>query len=148
MASTRRFTLAEKALIKDKDSNFANPLSEGNVTNLYERIRPLITDKHREYLDMIQQGTGKIDPIMELEMNLRLVSILSTNAVEWALRDGRVSKDISSLLSEVRQSATAIEDINRKRKEMEAKSGNEDRVVDPTQQSPVALFENLHRESA
>jgi len=140
--------LSDDALLSRPSKAFSEPLGEENVIDIYDRVRHLMSEEHREYLDQIQRGDGKVDPVMELEMNLRLVSILSTQAVEWALRDGKVPKDVSSLLGEVRQSATAIEDIKRKREELRLKRGDNEQVVDPTRESTLARFQGLFGEDS
>lgn len=142
----KNWKLSEDALLSRPSKAFSEPLGEENIIEIYDRVKHLMSEEHREYLDNIQRGEGKVDPVMELEMNLRLVSILSTQAVEWALRDGKVPKDVSSLLGEVRQSASAIEDIKRKREELRLKRGDDERVVDPTRESALARFQGIHTE--
>lgn len=137
-------TLADNVLVNSQNS-FGNPLSEANLNSLYDRIRHLLTDKHRKYLDNIKNGEGEIDPIIELEMNLRLVSVLAQNAVDWALRDGRVPKDVSTLLSEVRQSASAIEDIRRKRDGVVKEEAAEEAVFNPLKDTAYGRIKSLGR---
>lgn len=140
-----RSSLADNVLVRSENS-FGSPLSEANLSSLYDRIRHLLTDKHRQYLDKIKNGEGEIDPIVELEMNLRLVSVLAQNAVEWSLRDGRVPKDVSTLLAEVRQSASAIEDIRRKRQVVEKEEEAPD-AFDPLRDTAIGRIRSFHVEA-
>lgn len=136
-------TALDKNVLVNAQNSFGNPLSEANLSSLYDRIRHLLTDKHRKYLDNIKNGDGEIDPQIELEMNLRLVSVLAQNAVDWALRDGRVPKDVSTLLSEVRQSATAIEEIRRRRDAVTRDVENEVEEFDPLRETASGRLRSL-----
>lgn len=136
-------TALDKNVLVNAQNSFGNPLSEANLSSLYDRIRHLLTDKHRKYLDNIKNGDGEIDPQIELEMNLRLVSVLAQNAVDWALRDGRVPKDVSTLLSEVRQSATAIEEIRRRRDAVARDVENEVEEFDPLRETASGRLRSL-----
>ena len=138
-------TLADNVLVNPQNS-FGNPLSEANLNSLYDRIRHLLTDKHRKYLDNIKNGEGEIDPMIELEMNLRLVSVLAQNAVDWSLRDGKVPRDVSTLLSEVRQSASAIEDIRRKRDGIVKEEEAEESVFNPLKDTAYGRLKSLRPE--
>lgn len=135
-------TLADNVLVNSQNS-FGNPLSEANLNSLYDRIRHLLTDKHRKYLDNIKNGEGEIDPMIELEMNLRLVSVLAQNAVDWSLRDGKVPRDVSTLLSEVRQSASAIEEIRRKRDGVVKEEEAEEAVFNPLKDTAYGRIKSL-----
>jgi len=142
-----RKTLANNVLVDDRNS-FGNPLAEANLVSMYERIRQFLPAKHRQYLDDIKNGVGNVDPEIELEMHLRLASLLATNAAEWMLRDGKPSRDLYSLMGEVRQSATAIEDIRRKRAALGKETEEEDMVIDPLQELAADRVVRLHAKSA
>ena len=143
----RKSTLQDNVLVNAQNS-FGNPLSEANLASLYDRIRHLLTDRHRTYLDQIKNGEGEIDAKIELEMNLRLTSVLAQNAVDWSLRDGKLSRDLPSLLSEVRQSAMGIEEINRRRAVLVKEEESTESAFDPLRTTAAGRIRSLRRDTA
>lgn len=127
-----------------KNVEVYGPLTPENVAELYSTVAHLMSEEHRAYLEKMMAGEAPVDALLDLEMMLRLVTIYATQAIKWSFEKGSVSKDIGSVLGEARQAAVAVENMRLKRQEAMKKNDDDDGVVDPTRESSLARFENLH----
>ena len=143
MATAKQFGLT-KASQTLKNVEVYGPLDPENVAELYRTVAHLMSAEHRAYLEKMLNGEAPVDALLDLEMILRLVTIYATQAVKWSFEKGTVSKDIGSVLGEARQAAVAVETMRLKRQEAMKKNDDDESVVDPTRQSTLARFENLH----
>jgi|SRR5690606_1313570 len=126
-----------------KQAKAIGPLEPEDIYEIFDMVAPFMSDEHREYLDRIKRGEGQVDALLDLEMILRLVTIYAPQAVMWSLQDGKVSKDIGSILGEARQSAVAVENMRVKRNESAVKKDDADGMVDPTRKPALDRFESL-----
>lgn len=76
---------------------------------------------------------------------MRLMSLYTTTIVTEALTQKVASKDVADVVAQYRMGLKDMEDMARKREEAKVKSGDSDRLVDPTRESSLARFEALHR---
>jgi hypothetical protein len=144
MATAKQWNLAKNSQAL-REVQSVGPLNRQDIEEILEIVAPFMGDEHREYLERIKAGNGEVDALLDLEMILRLVSLYSTQAVVWSLREGKVSKDIGAILGEARQSAVAVESMRVKRNEARAKVADDDGVVDPTRESTLGRFESIFR---
>jgi len=92
------------------------------------------------------RGEAETDSLLDLEMFFRLVTIYATQAVMWSLEERKVTKDIGSILGEVRQSAVAIENMRTKRVEVKKEKVEDEQGVGIiTRKSALDFFETLPR---
>lgn len=144
-ARTKQWGLSEKSQLAKGVKNYG-ALSTENIADLYSTVGHLMSDEHRAYIERMLTGGSEVDALLDLEMTLRLVTLYATQAVKWSFENGTVTKDIGSILGEARQAAVAVETMRLKRNEAKVKSDDTDGMVDPTRESSVARFQNLHRE--
>ena len=127
-----------------KDYSSVSNLSQDKVAEVYSNIAHFLPAEHREYLEKLLRGEAQTDVLIDLEMFFRLVTIYATQAVMWALEEKRVTKDIGSILGEVRQGAMAIETMRSKRTDVVRKKDEEESGVDiSSRKSALEFFENL-----
>lgn len=121
-----------------------NPFDKEELHETYRALAAIMSDEHRAHIEEILNSGKAVDPLLELEMIFRVVQIYSLKAVHWALSQGVVTKDIGALLSEARQSATAIENMKSKREQN--KKVDDDDVLNPqARKSALAFLEDIHR---
>lgn len=126
-----------------KQARAIGPLEPEDIYEIFDMVSPYMSDEHREYLDRIKAGEGTVDALLDLEMLLRLMMIYAPQAVMWSLQEGKVSKDIGSIIGEARQSAVAIEAMRVKRNESAVKKDEADGLVDPTRKPALDRFESF-----
>jgi hypothetical protein len=118
-------------------------LTQKKLEQLYKRVEPMLDDEHKKYLHAILEGKTSIDAVREMQLLLRYLSILTTEAIGWALRDLKMNRDLAMLVGEYRQGIKDYEDMQRKREDAKHKRGDDERVVDPTRESAVARLAKL-----
>jgi hypothetical protein len=123
------------------------PLTSEAVTDLIQSVSHLMSEKHRDYLHRILVGEGEVDPLMDLETFFRVVHIYALWAVKRSLESGTTSKEIGSILGEVRQTAVAIDSMQAKRKlEKATNDDNEQGATD--QESALSFLQSLDRRTS
>jgi hypothetical protein len=127
-----------------KEYASVSSLSQEQVAEVYSNIAHFLPPTHKEYLEKLLRGEADTDVLLDLEMFFRLVTIYATQAVMWAMDEKKVSRDIGSILGEVRQGAVAIEGMRAKRADVSRKKdGNDDGVDIDSRKSALDLFESL-----
>lgn len=141
-AANNKWNLAKDSEVL-KQARSAGPMSTEEIYEIFDMVAPFMSDEHRDYLERIKSGKGQVDALLDLEMILRLLTIYAPQAVMWSLNEGRVSKDIGSILGEARQSAVAVENMRVKRNESVVKKNDADGVADPTRKPALDRFESF-----
>lgn len=144
MAQQSKWNLAKDSEIV-RQTRTRGPMSAEEVYEIFDMVAPFMSDEHREYLERIKSGEGTVDALLDLEMILRLLTIYAPQAVMWSLNEGKVSKDIGSILGEARQSAVAVESMRVKRNESVVKKNDDNGLVDPTRKPALDRFEGFFR---
>lgn len=103
----------------------------------------MLSVEQREYVENLLAGTSDPDPLLDLEIFFRLVNVYAMHAVQWSLEERKLSKDIGSILGEVRQGAGAIETMRTKRSEVKEKVDDAERMVDPTRKPTLSFLSGL-----
>lgn len=128
-----------------KEYSSVSRLSQEKVSEVYSNIAHFLPDAHRAYLEKLLRGEAEVDALLDLEIFFRLVTLYSTQAITWAMegQDIKVTKDIGSILGEVRQGAVAIESMRNKRVEAQTKKEMEESGVDyDSRKSALEFFES------
>ena len=116
---------------------------------LFKRIEHMLDPEQKTYLQDVVKGKVKFDAIKEAELLIRYMSVYTSAILEGALSQAetggvKASQDIAKVVAEYRMAIKDIEDMKRKREDALMKSGDNERLVDPTRESEVALFQNIH----
>lgn len=120
------------------------PPAQESAAKLYERVRPLLPDDLRQYLEQSLNGDVELDGLSEMGILLRSLSIYVNSVISWAQEDSIISRDVAALIAEYRMGIKDHEEMKRKRTEMEHKYGDNGRVVDPTSKPALSRFEDIH----
>ena len=112
---------------------------------VYKRIEDTLSEDQRKYYRDAFSGKTEFDPVKESELFMRLLSLYATTLITDGLNERRASKDIADTIAQFRMGLKDLEDMKRKREETKVKSGDDGRVVDPTRESALGRFENIHR---
>lgn len=115
------------------------------ASKLYDRVKPLLPDDLREYMEGSLNGELEFDGLHEMELLLKTLSVYTNSVISWAQEDERVSRDVAAVIAEFRMAIRDHEEMRRRRVEMEHKYGDNERVVDPTRKPALARFEDIHR---
>lgn len=116
------------------------------ATKLIDDLRPVLPADLIEYLEESLQGNEDSDSVKDMEILVNQLRVYVYKAIGWAQQDGKVTKDIATLIAELRMSIRDLEAMRVKRQEMEYKHGDDERLVDPTRKPALARFESFHRD--
>lgn len=117
-------------LSRDSDSfkHFHNygTFTPEEIKDLYGSIAHMLSSDQQEYLDRLMNGEAEPDPMLDLAIFMRLVHAYGVQAVKWSVEERKVTKDIGSILGEVRQGAVALENMKNKREELDKAKNTDD----------------------
>lgn len=136
-----------------KNKTAEQKMMEGKLKTLFKRIEHMLDPEQRAYMQDVVNGRVKFDAIKEAELLIRYMSVYTSAILEGALgtedepvASVKASQDIAKVLAEYRMGIKDIEEMKRKREEMQMKSGENERMVDPTRESAMARFQSIHGE--
>lgn len=115
------------------------------VEGVYKDIEHMLTAGQRDYYKKAFAGRAEFDPIKDGELFVRLYSMYCINITTKKLKEGVASKEVADNVNQYRQFLKDIEDMNRKREELKVKTGERGDVVDPTRESSLGRFQDIHR---
>src|SRR6478752_9722725 len=113
---------------------------------VYARVENMLTPEQQKYYKNAFSGKSNFDPVKESELFLRLLGLYTTLLITEAIEKKQPSEAIAATAAQYRMGLKDVEDMQRKRDEIKAKTSDDERMVDPTRKSEMGLFENLHRE--
>jgi hypothetical protein len=133
---------------------------ESHVTNIKPRTKKrdkiahemltdameYMSDEHKEYLDALYNGEEEVDALKILEILSYYELIYVGVAMKDVIEQKKISRDLASVLGELRQTAKEVEDIKGKRKIESEKIRVKEEQFDPTTTSALSRFESLHGE--
>lgn len=118
-------------------------MTQEKLNKLYNRVEHMLDEDHRKYLKQVITGKTHIDPVREGELLLRLLSIVVTESLGWALSKQAISRDLAALVGEYRMGIKDLEDMRRRREEQKVKFGTDERMVDPISDAEKRIREDL-----
>lgn len=119
--------------------------AQAAANKLIDDLRPVLPPDLVEYLEESLTGAEDSDSVKDMEILVNRLRVYVYSAIGWAQQDAKVTKDIATLIAELRMSIRDLEAMRVKRQEMDYKHGNEERVVDPTRKPALDRFESFHR---
>lgn len=122
------------------------PAAQIAANKLIDDLRPVLPADLIEYLEESLLGNEESDSVKDMEILVNRLRTYVYSAIGWAQRDSVVTKDIATLIAELRMSIRDLESMRVKRQEMDYKHGDTERVVDPTRKPALARFEDFHRD--
>lgn len=131
---------------KNKATGFKEILVK--FEQVYARVENMLTPEQQKYYKNAFSGKSHFDPVKESELFLRLLGLYTTLLITEAIEKKQPSEAIAATAAQYRMGLKDVEEMQRKRDEIKAKDGNDERMVDPTRKPEMAFFENLHREPA
>lgn len=125
----------------------SQPPAQKAANSLIEDLRPVLPADLVEYLEESLNGDEDSDSVKDMEILVNRLRVYVYSAIGWAQQDGKVTKDIATLIAELRMSIRDLESMRVKRQEMEHKHGDTERVVDPTRKPALDRFASFHQQS-
>jgi hypothetical protein len=104
-------------------------LTVDKLEALYNRVKPFLPDDQRDYIEGVVSGDKDVDPLTEMKLLVRQMSILFSEAAVWHFDNKRVSQDFGNFANSLRM---AVKDLYEMDKAEQAKAdeqqGNDDLV--------------------
>lgn len=119
-------------------------LTTKQLEQLYNRVKPYLTDEQQDYVKRVMQGEVDVDPRYELQLLVRQLSILFSEAAIWYWNEKRVSGDLAKFADTLRMAIRELNEVERQRSLDTQKKATEDDLVPITGRgAALARFEDL-----
>lgn len=119
-------------------------LTAKQLEQLYNRVKPYLTDDQRQYVKKVMQGTVDVDPRYELQLLVRQLSILFSEASIWYWNEKRISADLAKFADTLRMAIKELSEIERQRSlDAERKATADDLVPITGRGAALERFEDL-----
>lgn len=119
-------------------------LTAKQLEHLYNRVKPYLTEDQRTYVKKVMNGTADVDPRHELQLLVRQLSILFSEAAIWYWNEKRISADLAKFADTLRMAIKELNDIERQRSADAQRKMTEDDLVPITGRgAALDRFEDL-----
>lgn len=119
-------------------------LTAKQLEQLYNRVKPYLTEEQRTYVKKVMSGTADVDPQRELQLLVRQLSILFSEAAIWYWNEKRISADLAKFADTLRMAIKELNDIERQRSIDAQRKATEDDLVPITGRgAALERFEDL-----
>jgi len=88
-------------------------LTTEKLEALYNRVKPYLPDDQRKYVEGVISGDNRVDPLLEMELLVRQMSIIFSEAGVWHFDNKRVSQDFGQFANSLRMSIKDLFDMRR-----------------------------------
>jgi hypothetical protein len=118
------------------------------LESLYNRVKPYLTGEQQEYVKKVMKGDIDVDVRYEMQLLVRQLSILFSEAAIWYWNEGRISADLAKFADTLRMSIKELNDIERQRANDEQRKSTDDDLVPITGRgAALERFESLFGET-
>jgi hypothetical protein len=107
--------------------------TEAELKRLFERFKPFLSDDHKEYVHGIIEGKNNVDTVREMELLVRLMSLLFQASADWFFQEGKINGDLAKFADSLRMGIKDLNDLREKEEERAAKQDEADGLVPITQ---------------
>lgn len=119
-------------------------LTSRQLEQLYNRVKPYLTDEQQSYVKKVMQGETDVDPRSELQLLVRQLSILFSEASIWYWNEKRISADLAKFADTLRMAIKELNDMERQRSADAQRKATEDDLVPITGRgAALERFEDL-----
>lgn len=122
--------------------------TQKQLESLYNRVKPYLTEEHQDYVKKIMKGSAKVDVRLEMQLLVRQLSILFSEASIWYFEEKRVSSDLAKFADTLRMAIKELNDIERQKSADDQRKNTEDDLVPITGRgAALERFESLFGEA-
>jgi hypothetical protein len=117
------------------------------LETLYNRVKPYLTGEQQEYVKKVMKGDIDVDVRYEMQLLVRQLSILFSEAAIWYWNEQRISGDLAKFADTLRMAIKELNDIERQRATDEQRKATDDDLVPITGRgAALERFESLFGE--
>lgn len=118
--------------------------TQKQLETLYNRVKPYLTEEHQDYVKKVMKGSASVDVKLEMQLLVRQLSILFSEASIWYFEEKRISSDLAKFADTLRMAIKELNDIERQKGADEQRKSTEDDLVPITGRgAALERFENL-----
>lgn len=127
---------------KNKSKEFVTTTKQ--LESLYNRVKPYLTDEQQLYVKKVMRGDIDVDVRYEMQLLVRQLSILFSEAAIWYWNEQRISGDLAKFADTLRMAIKELNDIERQRATDEQRKATDDDLVPITGRgAALERFESL-----
>jgi hypothetical protein len=109
-------------------------LTLDKMRQLYARVKPFLSEEQKRYTEGVIEGSVDVDPMLEMRMLVRQMSLIFSEAAVWHLMEGKVSRDFASFANNFRMAITDLAALDEKERIRTEKSKTSNDMVRLTEQ--------------
>lgn len=94
------------------------------LESLYNRVKPYLPDDQRRYIEGVLSGEQDVNPLAEMKLLVRQMSILFSEASVWHFDNKRVTKEFADFANTLRAAIKDLNDLLIKDQEAQAKESD------------------------
>lgn len=114
------------------------------LETLYNRVKPYLTGEQQDYVKRVMKGEIDVDVRYEMQLLVRQLSILFSEAAIWYWNEKRVSGDLAKFADTLRMAIKELNDIERQKSADEQRKATDDDLVPITGRgAALERFESL-----
>jgi hypothetical protein len=110
---------------------------------IYDKIKGMLNDEQRSYYEKVFSGRAKFDAVKLSELFMLQFSLYTASVLDEAIENKKISEGLAQTLAQYRMGLKDVEDMHRKREELEAKKDANGKSVDPTRESSESRLDEL-----
>lgn len=104
-------------------------VTKDRLEALYNRVQPYLTKEQRKYIEGVIDGSTQVDPQYELQLLIRQMSIMFSEAATAYWAEKRVDQNIAKFADSLRMAIKDLHDIDRIERERAQKQEAKDGLV-------------------
>lgn len=121
-------------------------LTLDKLRTLYTRVKPILAEDQRRYVEGVIDGSIDVDPMLEMRILVRQMSVIFSEAAMWHLAEGKVSRDFASFANNLRMAITDLATLDEKeRVRLDKAKSNNDMVRLTEQGSTMGGYDEVLR---
>lgn len=126
-----------------KKNPTGSEISRQKLEQLYNRVSEHLSPEQRRYTRKVINGTIGVDPMLEMEILVRQLSLIFINVSMKMFDEDRVTRDYASFTDSYRQSIKDLNDFIRQAKEDEGQEKNVNALTVAERQKEVSKLDKL-----
>lgn len=103
-------------------------LTRDRLEKLYDKVNPYLTPEQKKYTREILDGKREVDVQYEMQLLVRQLSIIFSEAAIWFWNEKKVNRDLAMFADSLRQALKDLNEINRQVEDKQEKTKEDDLV--------------------
>ncbi len=92
-------------------------LTLDKLRTLYTRVKPILPEDERKYVEGVLDGSIEVDPVLEMRILVRQMSVVFSEATVYYLAKGGVGRDYAAFGNNLRMAITDLYSIDQKERD-------------------------------